>query len=199
MNSRRGYSMTVRDEKAAATRRRILDAARELFTSASTGFTLDEVARRAGTSVQTVLRAYGSKERLIVAAIGTIREDAPARDAVPTSMSDAIDQLFDDYEEIGDRVIRMLAEEDQIPEFAAVAETGRTQHREWVEAAFAPGLQRLPVRDRPAAVTALVAATDVYVWKLLRRDLGLERGAAQTIVTRLVRGALSPVPSTKER
>ena len=134
MNSRRGYSMTVRDEKAAATRRRILDAARELFTSASTGFTLDEVARRAGTSVQTVLRAYGSKERLIVAAIGTIREDAPARDAVPTSMSDAIDQLFDDYEEIGDRVIRMLAEEDQIPEFAAVAETGRTQHREWVEA-----------------------------------------------------------------
>ena len=198
MNSRRGYSMTVRDEKAAATRRRILDAARELFTSASTGFTLDEVARRAGTSVQTVLRAYGSKERLIVAAIGTIREDAPARDAVPTSMSDAIDQLFDDYEEIGDRVIRMLAEEGRIPAFATAAEIGRAQHRGWVEAAFASGLEALPPRERRDATTALVAATDVYVWKLLRRDLGLERGAAQTIVTRLVRGALSPVPSTKE-
>jgi len=146
MNSRRGYSMTVRDQKAAATRQRILDVARDLFTE-STTFTLDEVARQAGTSVQTVLRAFGSKERLVVAAIGTIREDAPARGEVPTSMPDAIDQLFDDYEEIGDRVMRVLAEEDRIPEFAAAAETGRAQHRAWVETAFAPGLhaaRRLP-------------------------------------------------------
>ena len=187
--------MTVRDQKAAATRQRILDVARDLFTE-STTFTLDEVARQAGTSVQTVLRAFGSKERLVVAAIGTIREDAPARGEVPTSMPDAIDQLFDDYEEIGDRVMRVLAEEDRIPEFAAAAETGRAQHRAWVETAFAPGLHALPSRERRDATTALVAATDVYVWKLLRRDLGLDRRAAQRAVTRLVRGALSPAAST---
>lgn len=187
--------MTVRDQKAAATRERILDVARELFT-ASSAFTLDEVARRADTSVQTILRAFGSKERLVVAAIGTIREDAPDRGEVPTSMPDAIDQLFDDYEEIGDRVIRLLAEEDRIPEFAAAAETGRAQHRVWVETAFAPGLRTLPSRERRDATTALVAATDVYVWKLLRRDLGLDRRAAKAAVTRLVRGALIPAEST---
>lgn len=187
--------MTVRDQKAAATRQRILEVTRDLFTATS-AFTLDEVARRAGTSVQTVLRAFGSKERLVVAAIGTIREDAPARGEVPTSMPDAIDQLFDDYEEIGDRVIRLLSEEDRVPEFAAVAETGRAQHREWVETAFAPRLYTLPSRERRDATTALVAATDVYVWKLLRRDLGLDRSAAQTAVTRLVRGALSTAAST---
>lgn len=195
MRARRAYSMTVRDQKAAATRQRIVDVARELFT-ASTAFTLDEVARRADTSVQTVLRAFGSKERLVVAAIGTIREDAPDRGEVPTSMPEAIDQLLDDYEEIGDRVIRMLAEEGRIPEFATAAEIGRAQHRGWVEAAFASGLEALPPRERRDATTALVAATDVYVWKLLRRDLGLDRTAAQAAVTRLVRGALSSAGST---
>jgi hypothetical protein len=37
---------------------------------------------------------------------------------------------------------------------------------------------------------ALLAATDVYVWKLLRRDLGLDRKSAQAAVERLIRGVL---------
>jgi len=39
-------------------------------------------------------------------------------------------------------------------------------------------------------VAALVAATDVYVWKLLRRDQGLDRAAAEHVVRRLVEGAV---------
>ena len=37
---------------------------------------------------------------------------------------------------------------------------------------------------------AVLAATDVYVWKLLRRDLGLDPKQAQAAIERLVTGAL---------
>jgi hypothetical protein len=48
-------------------------------------------------------------------------------------------------------------------------------HREWVETTFGPQLDAVPVADREAVVDLLAAATDVYVWKLLRRDRELSR------------------------
>lgn len=192
MNSKRAYSMGVRAERAAATRQRILDAARELFVDRSTDFTLEQIATMAGVSVQTVLRAFGNRETLILEAIGTVRS---SREPVvlatpPRSIAEAVTQLFDDYEEIGDRVIRMLAEEHRVSGFAEVAAEGRAMHRQWVEAAFAGQLAAHSRRTRATIVVGLVAATDVYVWKLLRRDLGLDRRAAEQIVVRLAGGAL---------
>ena len=190
MSGRRSYSMTTRSRQAEATRERILGAARELFDLRASGFTLDEVADAAGTSVQTVLRAYGNKQSLIVAAIGTFRA-RPELFAVPGSDMEAVGQLFDDYEQIGDRVVLLLAEEARVPDFADVAEHGRSQHRRWVKASFAADIRRHPARRRATVTTALIAATDVYVWKLLRRDLGLDRAAAESVVLRLVRGAVA--------
>ncbi len=183
--------MDVRGRKAAATRERVLEATQELFTATSTDFTLENVASTAGTSVQTVLRAFGSKEKLILEAMGSFRATVPPRDELPRSTAEAVARLFDDYEVIGDRVIGMLAEEHRIPGLELVAAEGREKHRAWVEAAFAPQLGDQPVRIRRAVVPALLAATDVYVWKLLRRDLGLDREAAQAAVERLVRGVLT--------
>jgi len=180
--------METRARQAEATRRRILDAARDLFEAKSSGFTLDSVAARAGVSVQTVLRAFGSKESLLVAVIGTVRH-RPHSYRQPASPQQAVRWLFDDYEEIGDRVIRMLAEEDQVTDFAEVARLGRENHRTWVRKSFGERLGRLAEREREGALTALVAATDVYVWKVLRRDMGLDRPAAEAAMTRLVRGA----------
>jgi len=190
MNMTRGYSMAVRGEKAAATRQRIIEATRELFAAQSAEFTLEKVAAAAGTSVQTVLRAFGNKEVLILEAIGTFRSTLPPRDELPQSVGEAVIQLFDDYEEIGDRVIRMLAEEHRIPGFAAVADKGRERHRAWVEDAFAQQLAAHPAGERWRILVALLAATDVYVWKLLRRDLGLDRKSSQAAVERLIRGVL---------
>ena len=181
--------METRGRQAAATRQRILDAARGLFDDRSSGFTLQNVAAAADVSVQTVLRAFASKEALIVAAIGTFRDRADTFE-VPRSPAEAVSQLFDDYEQIGDRVIRMLAEEHQVAGFADVARQGRERHRAWVEAAFAPELAGRTTRERRHTLVALAAATDVYIWKLLRRDLGLGRAESQSAVTRLVRGAL---------
>ena len=48
-------------------------------------------------------------------------------------------------------------------------------HREWVQTVFAPYLPAAEAA-REARVDLLVVATDVYTWKQLRRDRGLDRG-----------------------
>ena len=51
-----------------------------------------------------------------------------------------------------------------------------------------------PAQNASAGIVELVVATDLLVWKLLRREMGLDRGAAERIVTEMVtaveRGAL---------
>ena len=189
--------MAVRSEKAAATRQRILEAARQLFADQAGDFTLENVAAAASTTVQTVLRTYGNKEALIVEAIGSFRAKEPAPVEPLRSVSDVVTRLFDDYEAIGDRAILMLAEEHRIPGFAEVAKSGRERHRAWVKAALAGELAKHPARAREGILVGLLAATDVYVWKLLRRDLGLDRKASQSAVERLVCGALVNVKKGK--
>jgi AcrR family transcriptional regulator len=181
--------MEKRAPQAEATRQRILEAAQALFANGSSGFTLESVAAAACTSVQTVLRAFGSKDALTVAAVGTFRDDHRSFEA-PGSLREAVAQIFDDYEQIGDRVIAVLAEEHHVAGFADVARLGRANHRLWAQTVFAAQLRLHRARAREAVLTALVVATDVYVWKVLRRDLALDRPAAQTAMLRLVEGAL---------
>jgi hypothetical protein len=69
----------------------------------------------------------------------------------------------------------------------ALLNIGRKCHRQWAEETFAPDLAKLPRGERTRRTTQLVAATDVYVWKLLRRDL--RHSAAE--VEALIAGMLS--------
>ena len=176
MNKRRAYSMAVRGERAAATRQRILDAAREQFDLRSADFTLDTVASTAGVSVQTVLRAFGSKHGLVLAAIGTDRSEVPHIAELPVSIGEAVALVVDDYERIGD-----LGE----------AGEGRRRHRDWVEAVFADDLASLDPAHRDEMLAALLVAVDMSTLKLLRRDLGLDRESTESTIERLVRGALT--------
>lgn len=185
----RGYSMAVRGPQAAATRQRILEAARSLFDEADE-LTLEKVATKAGTSVQTVIRAYGNKEALVVEAVGSFRVAEPVPSPSLRSVKEVVRRLFDDYEEIGDRVIRVLAAEHRIAAFAEIARSGRVRHRTWVKAAFARYLDKHTAPEREAILLGLLAATDVYVWKLYRRDFGLGRKTSEAAVERLVQGVL---------
>lgn len=190
MNSTRPYSMAVRSRRAEATRERILDAARSLFAVAAPPFTLDRVAELAGTSVQTVLRTFGSKDGLIVAAIGSLRSPVAPDPELPGDVGRSVASLVDDYEIIGPRVLFMLANEDRIPDLHAAAEVGRDDHRAWVEHAFGPQLATLRGTPRRRSALALVAATDIYVWKLVRVDLGRGRSEAEATIRQLVEGVL---------
>ena len=58
--------LTLRDERAQVTRRRIADAARGLFRTRGYGATtLQAVAEEAGVAVQTVYAVYGSKAGIL--------------------------------------------------------------------------------------------------------------------------------------
>jgi hypothetical protein len=92
-----------------------------------------------------------------------------------------LEKLVGDYEETGDMVIRLLALEGRHAAIGKVMEFGRAEHRRWVAGAFEKQLGKLKAKGRERAVDALVVATDVYVWKLLRRDM--QRGAAETKAT----------------
>jgi len=172
-----------------STRRRILDATKALVIERLTrDITLAEIAAGAEVSVPTVLRAFGSRANLIAAAEDALRHDVrDHRDVAPPGDTNvALAVLYDMYEQWGDLAILRLAEEAGRPEMTAMLDEGRANHRGWVTRVFAPQLRGRTARARKRTVNALVVATDVYTWKLLRRDFGLDRHEAQATVRLLV-------------
>lgn len=180
--AKRRYSMTARAAKAHATRERICAAAVELYAGRPMqDFTLEDVARLAETTVQTILRAFGSKEDLLIAALTVLAQSGDFAQAPPGDVAAAVRAIFDIYETIGDLVIARLGDERRLPALKPVLEEGRAGHRTWVEKTFAP-----EIAGRANVLELLCIATDVYVWKILRRDRCLERAAAEEQVISLV-------------
>jgi AcrR family transcriptional regulator len=178
IHSKRAYRMGVRAEAAEETRRRILDAVIGLHMERYYDqISLDDVAERAGVTVQTVLRRFGSKDRLIDAASDVSRERVISQrsEAPVGDIAGAVENLVDHYEEWGDSVLRLLAQEDRVPAFRKATDAGRTLHYQWVERTFAPLLAERAGEDRRRLMAQLVAVCDVYFWKILSRDLGLSR------------------------
>jgi AcrR family transcriptional regulator len=186
---RRPYRMVARAESAAATGERILDAALELFWELpGERVSLDEVARRAGVTVQTVIRRFGGREGLFATAaareaerVRRQRDEAPAGDA-----AGAVRVLVDHYEAMGDRVLRLLAEEERVPALREIADQGRAYHRDWCARVFAAALEGREGVELRRRLAQLVAVCDVYVWKLLRRDAGLSRRQTELALVELL-------------
>jgi AcrR family transcriptional regulator len=187
---KRPYVMTARAAKAEATRARIRAAAVHLYCNAALeDFTLEAVAGRAETTVQTVLRAFGNKDELIYAALGDMA--AGGVFLKPTAAGDVkegVSAFFDIYESVGDLVMQRLNEERRRPALKLTLDQGRENHRDGVKTVFAPQLERLHGAARTQLLTMLVILTDVYVWKLLRRDMALSRPAAEAIVRNMILG-----------
>jgi AcrR family transcriptional regulator len=181
--------MVARAEAAATTAERILDAAVEVFWELPTDqISLDEIARRAGVTVQTVIRRFGGRDGLLAAAVE--RESEKVRrqrdEAVPGDPTGAVRVLIEHYENTGDRVLKMLAEEERVPALRAIVDRGRALHRAWCARVFAPALARLGGLERERRLAQFAAVCDVYTWKLLRRDAGLSRRQTELAVIELL-------------
>jgi len=192
MNSgARTYRMTARAQAVEQTRQAVLEAAIALHAERlASDISLADVAERAGVSVQTVLRHFGSREGLIEAAL----EQASAavedeRRVAPGDLSGGVRAVVEHYELRGDGVLLLLAQESSEPFAARVTAHGRMVHRRWVTHTFGP---LLPTgRGREEVVDLLVVATDVYTWKLLRRDRGLSAARTRSRMEQLVRAVLA--------
>jgi AcrR family transcriptional regulator len=177
--------MRARAEAAAATRERILRATMELFKAQfRSKLRLEDIAGAAGVTVQTVLNVFGTRDALIAAATDQLKMELSAQRtrAEPGDVRGIIADLFDNYEQFGDIVIRMLAEDAD----SEWTENGRAWHRSLTRRQFAPQLARVKGAKRRRLLDALVCACDLYLWKLLRRDMGRSRAEAEAIIRTMV-------------
>lgn len=186
----REYRMGARAEAVAATHRRILDAALALWGERYLDETsLEDVAARAGVTKQTLLRHFGSRDALLdavadaaLASVTTLRASTAEGD-----VEAAVQDLLEDYERWGDATIMMLAQEQRSPALRRIADAGRAMHYEWIERVFAPWLRARRGTARATLRAQLIVTTDVYVWRLLRRDLELGVEAARRTLGDMLR------------
>ncbi|HEU5061760.1 MAG TPA: TetR/AcrR family transcriptional regulator [Solirubrobacterales bacterium] len=172
-DAKRQYRMQARARSTEETREAILDAVEDAFEELFFDeITLAEIARRSGVTVQTVLRHFESKDGLVMASmLHTGGKMANDRTLVPVGDAKGIiDDLVDHYENFGNRLLRMLAQEEREPALRQLADLGRVFHVQWCEQAFAPSLEGLRGAKRERRLAQLATCTDIFVWKLLRRD-----------------------------
>jgi len=182
--------MRARAEAAAATRSRILRAVLDLHVERfHDQITLEDVARRAGVTVQTVLRHFGSRDRLVAAAAEQATSEIVAqRSTAPVGDVDgAVENLLEHYEAWGRSALRLLAQEERIPQLRVLADGGRAAHYAWVERTFGPSLAET---SDPLLRPKLIALTDVFTWKLLRLDLGLDRKGTASALAGMIRAVV---------
>lgn len=193
--SPRAYRQHLRAQQADANTERIVNAGVTLIKTSRrlADITLDEVARASGVTVRTILRRFGSRDGVLEAALQPLQNEVKGlrAETPPGDIEAAIATLLDQYEQIGDFNIRALEAEDLLPVAHRGLELGRQSHRAWLEFAFAPQLDVVRGQEREARLFALYAATDIYLWKLLRRDLKRSREETHDTLCRLVRGVLS--------
>jgi AcrR family transcriptional regulator len=190
MKSTRAYEMSARADAVVATRDRIAREAMALYLEHSfEEVTLARIAEAAGVSHQTVLNHFDSKEGVVLAVAERFKaERLPVRyEAGPGDVAGAIRALVDDYEGMGDANFRWAA--SGLAVLDELLDDARRGHQGWLVHMFGERLPTTPAARR-RAIRALHAATDVYTWKLLRRDLGLSRKETEKTMTDLVAGVL---------
>lgn len=185
--------MKARAKAKAQTGQAIIDAAVQLWQDYPLHeITLEQVAEKAGVTVRTVLRRFESKEGLFEAGLEQeatlVGEQRVA--AVAGDVFTALKGLLADYEAFGDANIRTLRVEEELPIAHKILQRGRQFHRDWCAKVYA---SHLPPKDDPdyeIRLMAFYSATDVYQWKVLRRDFGKSRSVTYRIMSSMVQGLL---------
>ena len=186
---KRPYRQTARAAAAEGLRRRVVSAFHGLLLSRWIDeITLDEVAASAGTTRQTVIRLFGGKDGLLQAVIDLVRAEAVPRTSMPADVSGraALETLIAHYEAVGDMVVRFLAQEERHLALRPLLAKGRHEHRAWVAERFGSTKSGLSELERERQINRLIVATDIYTWKLLRRDFGKSQGEVLLLMSGMI-------------
>lgn len=192
---RRPYRSTLRESQARATRRAVVDAARDLFVELGwSGTTIDAVAARAGVSRKTVFTSVGGKAALLKLALdwALVGDDEPVpleerqvlaemeQQTDPRALVARWARFVADLEERAAplaAVIVVAADAD--PEAAgvhAVSERNRLRGAEFIVARLAAidGLRPGVTEER--AVAAALVLMDPSIHRTLVSEHGWTRG-----------------------
>lgn len=155
--------------------------------------TLSDIADESGVSVRTLLRYYRSRDELFHTVSAEIQEaHLQERVAMPEDIEGSLAALVADHERYGSVMLMLLSQEAADPLAASVTGQGKAFHRRWVCDLFGLDAER-----DEEQIDLLVVATDLFTWKLLRRDRGLSEQQTVDRITRLVdavRTAFAAVP-----
>ncbi len=124
-------------------------------------------------------------------------KSSPARAAQADNPRGAVRALVASYEQMGELNWRLLRFEAHSDALHRILVGARASHRDWIARAFAG---HVPARGahRERRLDALHAATDFYMWKLYRRDLGRSRARCEAAMLRLVEAVIGqPAPPSK--
>jgi len=151
---------------------------------------LEDVARQCGLTVRTILRRFGSRDGVLEAVFAQLaRQIVRDRPVTPPGDIDAaLAALLHQYERDGDLNIKALDQESELPLLHKMMERGRAGHRAWLRRIFGPYMTHLDSAARTQRTNELYAATDVYLWKLLRRDLKVGKQQTAEAFRHLVLG-----------
>jgi AcrR family transcriptional regulator len=187
---KRNYNMKHRSQMAANTTKNIIDATERLLTNNKLeNINLIDIAKEAGTTVQTVLRHMNSRDGCIKAVAHNVAErvDKQRGNFNHNYSEDAITELIDHYESEGKLVLNLLTQEHSGDSITAeLTSKGRTYHRKWVKNCFVKYLDN-PEKE---TIDALVVSTDIYVWKLLRLDLRRSKNHTKNVMIKIVKDIL---------
>lgn len=186
----RKYDMTKRTNRAEKTKERIIKSTENLLaTGPLAGVTLPAIAKGANITVQTVMRQMGSRDGCLKAVAKLVYEriDSQRGRTTPGDIDSAISTLMAHYESESALILNLLEQANKGETFAkTAAERGQVYHRKWVEHCFLP----LVGNAQQETIDALVVATDIYLYKLLRLEMERSIKATKAIINRLVRGIL---------
>ena len=194
--AKRPYRQTARAAAAESLRQRVVTAFNDLLLSRWIDeITLDEVAASAGTTRQTVIRLFGGKDGLLEAVIDLVRAEAVPRTSMPADVSGraALEALIAHYEAAGDMVVRFLAQEERHSALRPLLAQGRREHRAWVAERFGSMQSGLSELERERQITRLIVATDIYTWKLLRRDFGKSQDEVLLLMVAMINKEIGEV------
>lgn len=193
MNVRRKYDMSKRARAAQETGERIIGAMVECFTSTPyPAIRLSDVADRAGVTTQTVIRRFGGKAGLMIAAVGAASAGVDDLQVPGLGLDEAIEALLNTYTRYGDAMSKMFAEAHLVEGLEPIAAQGRAEYLEWLERSFGPHLpDTLTAGERATRTAQLIAVCDVGTWQLLRRDGHLDKKHSRLAMAELIRTVLA--------
>jgi AcrR family transcriptional regulator len=196
--STRSYNNEKRALKANKTKVRIMQSFTDLWNKHSLNeITLEWLAEESGVTTRTILRKFGSKEKLLEE---TLLYHSPKiletrKKGFDGNIDKALKALLANYESMGDAVIRTIKLESELDIARKIGETGRKVHRDWCKNIFGAHLPPEDSTHYERDLAAFIAATEIYLWKLLRRDLGFSEEECLAVFKRMVDGLI--LQSTK--
>lgn len=199
----RNYRMSARAESAEQTGERIADAMLALLAKTPyERLRLDDVARDAGVTVQTIIRRFSGKAGLMTAVVEReLGRIVAAREAARReSVARTLTALVAHYEMYGALILKTYAEAPLVPGLPAIVARGREYHVEWCRGTFDrhldPGLDD---ESRRVRLAQLVAACDATTWRILRFDGGLTPRETERALKELVAPLLDDSASERRR